>query len=88
MVTLVTQYFEFNTTSLEYGQFLVTCYENYPEIVIINGQDFYHVCDYDNEIYTVDVPGPLAVILKLRFGNCLRERLVYKEDEDDSDSNY
>ncbi len=72
METLITQEYEFAKNSLNYGQFLIECYEGCSEIKIEDAPYNHRRPGMHHVIITV--PDQLAVVLKLRFGAFLRVR--------------
>lgn len=74
METLIDQDFEFNKFSLIYGQFLQEVHESYPDVKITDVARHYTYKDQYTIFIHVAVPEEIAVILKLRFGACLRNR--------------
>ena len=80
----MTMDFEFTRNSLQHGQFLVECHETCPGIEVKDVTSHYlaFTLSIGKAVYSVDAPNELAVVLKLRFGQCLRERPAPKPSKD------
>jgi len=79
-VEKVTLDFEFKRYSYEYGCFLITCYESYPDIVVSDAApQYWNYYSSKNLMVTIDAPEDLAIILKLKFRNNLKIRPTDEE---------
>lgn len=67
--------FAFKKNSIQHGQFLVECHETCPDIEVKEVTLFYPAASLSgNIVVNVDAPDDLAVVLKLRFGQYIKER--------------
>ena len=80
----MTMDFEFTRNSLQHGQFLVECHETCPGIEVKDVTSHYLMTalGIGKTVYSVDAPEELAVVLKLRFGQSIRQRPAPKPSKD------
>jgi hypothetical protein len=78
--------FAFVKNSLLHGRFLVECREFNPDIEITEVTRFYlSIMAAGSAVLNVCAPDELAVVLKLRFGQCMKHRPLLKPPIKDMD---